>query len=247
MMISRPSNPVRRRSAAAATAVAITALLAALTGCGGVSGEGNSLVAGKEAFIAKCGSCHTLNRAGTKGLTGPNLDEAFQQALKDGFGRDTVQGIVYQQILFPNRNGVMQAKIAEGDLALEIAHYVADVAAKPGKDVGALGDVGRVTQKPLATAKDGVLVMPADPGGQLLYTFKNAVSTAGPLVINTPNKSQTPHNIAIDGPGANAAGKVVVGGGTSTISVTVAAGKYAFFCTVPGHRQAGMEGVLTVK
>jgi len=244
MMRSPTSTLPWRRGAAA---IGMAALVAVAAGCGGVSGEGDNLVAGKEAFIKKCGSCHVLERAGTKGLTGPNLDEAFQQSLKDGLGRDTLQGIIYEQVLYPNRNGVMPAKLAEGDQAQEIAHYVSSVAAKPGKDTGALADVGRVKQKPLAVAKNGVLEIPADPGGQLLYVFKNAAATPGPLKINTLNTSQTPHNIAIDGPGAQAAGKVIQGGATSTISVTVAAGKYDFFCTVPGHRQAGMEGVLTVK
>ena len=244
MMRSHTSTLPWRRGAAA---IGVAALVALAAGCGGVSGEGDNLVAGKEAFIKKCGSCHVLERAGTKGLTGPNLDEAFQQSLKDGLGRDTLQGIIYEQVLYPNRNGVMPAKLAEGDQAQEIAHYVSSVAAKPGKDTGALADVGRVKQKPLAVAKNGVLEIPADPGGQLLYVFKNAAATPGPLKINTLNTSQTPHNIAIDGPGAQAAGKVIQGGATSTISVTVAAGKYDFFCTVPGHRQAGMEGVLTVK
>jgi mono/diheme cytochrome c family protein len=238
------SNPPWRRGAATVGAAALVAVAA---GCGGVSGEGENLVAGKEAFIKKCGSCHVLERAGTKGLVGPNLDEAFQQSLRDGFERDTVQGVIYEQILYPNRDGVMPAKLAEGDEAQEIAHYVSNVVAKPGKDTGALADVGRVKQKPLAVAKAGVLEIPADPTGQLLYTFKNAEATAGPLTINSPNASQTPHNVAIDGPGAKATGKVVQDGGTSTIKVTVAVGKYDFFCTVPGHRQAGMEGVLTVK
>ena len=247
MMRSGTSNPPWRRGAAAAGAIGMAAWSRCSAGCGGVSGEGENLVAGKEAFIKKCGSCHVLERAGTKGLTGPNLDQAFQQSLKDGFERDTVQGIVYEQILYPNRDGVMPAKLADGDQAQEIAHYVSNVVARPGKDTGALADVGRVKQKPLAVAKAGVLEIPADPTGQLLYSFKNAAATAGPLEIKTLNTSQTPHNIAIDGPGAKATGKVVQGGGTSTITVTVAPGKYDFFCTVPGHRQAGMQGVLTVK
>ena len=34
---------------------------------------------GKELFIQKCGSCHTLADAGTKGQIGPNLDDAFRR------------------------------------------------------------------------------------------------------------------------------------------------------------------------
>jgi uncharacterized cupredoxin-like copper-binding protein len=61
------------------------------------------------------------------------------------------------------------------------------------------------------------------------------------------NPSQLSHSIAIEGNGVNSAGQVVGPGGTSTVSAALKAGTYKFFCTVPGHRQAGMEGTLTVK
>jgi uncharacterized cupredoxin-like copper-binding protein len=53
--------------------------------------------------------------------------------------------------------------------------------------------------------------------------------------------------VAIEGTGVNAAGEVVGPGGTSTVSADLRRGTYTFFCTVPGHRQAGMQGSLTVK
>lgn len=61
------------------------------------------------------------------------------------------------------------------------------------------------------------------------------------------NPSQLSHSIAIEGNGVNSAGQVVGPGGTSTVSASLKPGTYKFFCTVPGHRQAGMEGTLTVK
>lgn len=61
------------------------------------------------------------------------------------------------------------------------------------------------------------------------------------------NPSSLSHSVAIEGPGVNTAGEVVTKGGTSTASATLKPGTYAFYCTVPGHRQAGMEGTLRVK
>ena len=58
------------------------------------------------------------------------------------------------------------------------------------------------------------------------------------------NKSGTPHDIVIDGKGK---GQIVTNGGISQFSATFASGKYTFYCSVPGHRQAGMQGTLTIK
>ena len=54
------------------------ALIAVATaGCGAVARvtSGNPST-GRQLFIAKCGSCHTLEQAKTQGIVGPNLDYA---------------------------------------------------------------------------------------------------------------------------------------------------------------------------
>ena len=240
--------PVPRRARVPLAVVAGAGALFAAGGCGIEVKEGpGDLVNGKKLFVQKCGSCHILNRANSKGTTGPNLDQAFTRALQDGLKRDTVRSVTHRQILYPNIRGVMPAKLVTGDDASDVAAYVAFAAARPGQDEGALATAVGGGQKPLAKAKDGVLELPADPNGQLLFTFKNAEASPGPLTINTPNKSTVPHNVAIQGNGINAVGPVVSGGKTSTIEVTVKAGKYPFLCTVPGHAAAGMKGTLTVK
>ncbi|MEA2126098.1 MAG: hypothetical protein QOI80_2880, partial [Solirubrobacteraceae bacterium] len=61
------------------------------------------------------------------------------------------------------------------------------------------------------------------------------------------NKSSIGHNIALEGNGVNEEGKVVSGGATSDVKVTLKPGTYTFFCSVPGHREGGMQGKLTVK
>ena len=211
------------------------------------------LIAGKKAFAQKCGSCHTLNRAGTKGTQGPNLDDAFRQALKDGFGRDTVHGVVFDQIRHPanvrkDNQAYMPAKLVTGKLAFDVSSYVAAVAARPGKDEGKL-----LTAVPAAgagkpvEAKNGKLEIPADPNGQLAYITKKATAPAGKLEIDSKNDASIPHDIAIEGNGVNEKGKTVQDGATSTISASLKPGTYKFFCTVPGHREGGMEGTLTVR
>jgi mono/diheme cytochrome c family protein len=234
-----------RTLAAIPVLTATAVLVVVLSGCSLKGGDENAdQVKGKQLFVSKCGSCHVLSRAGTKGTTGPNLDTAFAQSRHDGFGSAAIRGIVYEQILYPNRTGVMPAKLVDGQDAHDVAAYVGRVAGSGGKDTGALADVGQAKQKPLATEKNGTLDIPAEPTGQLLYVYKNAAANAGKITVNSLNKSQTPHDISIKGQGT---GKEVKGGGTSTIDVDLKPGKYEFLCTVPGHAQAGMRGILTVK
>jgi mono/diheme cytochrome c family protein len=230
------------------------ALAAGLTACENDNvPQDADLIAGKKAFSAKCGSCHTLGRAQTKGTQGPNLDDAFRQSLKDGFGRDTIHGVVFDQIRHPaavrkNSPAYMPPKLVTGKTAFDVASYVASVVSRPGKDAGKLATAvpAAGAGKPVAAA-GGKLAIPADPSGQLAYVTKKATAPAGALEIDSKNASSTPHDIAIEGNGANAKGPVVQGGATSTIKVTLKAGTYTYYCSVPGHREGGMEGTLTVK
>jgi plastocyanin len=208
-------------------------------------GENANLIAGKQLFVQKCGSCHVLARAGTKGTTGPNLDEAFQQGLKDGMGRSGITGAVHGQILHPNRVGVMPAKLVTGDKAYDVAAYVAQSVAARGKDTGLLATAVKQAGggKP-AVEKTGTLEVDADPTGQLAFVTNTATGTAGQITVKMANKSGTPHDIVIDGKGK---GQVVQNGGVSQFQANFTAGSYTFYCSVPGHRQAGMQGKLTVK
>jgi mono/diheme cytochrome c family protein len=122
----------------------VLALIAAavalpLAACGR---DEDDLSTGKAMFTEKCGTCHTLARAGTQGQTGPNLDYAFRSALTAGESRDTVEGIVHRQILHPRRNSVMPAGLVEGRDAQDVAAYVAFAADRPGEDQGALAQAG---------------------------------------------------------------------------------------------------------
>ena len=230
--------------------------MVALTGCQ-LKDDGDNLVNGKDLFAANCASCHELARAGAKGKVGPSLDQAWQQAAKDGFGRSTYQGLVRRQIAQPNgketdpytgkEQAMMPANLVRGEDAEDVAAYVAYAAARGGKDTGRLAQVKQEKPDAVAKAKDGTLEIPADPTGLVQYEFGSAEAPAGPLTINSPNDSSADHNIALEGSGVDEVGEVVKNGGTSTVKADVKPGKYQFYCSVEGHREAGMEGTLTVK
>jgi plastocyanin len=88
----------------------------------------------------------------------------------------------------------------------------------------------------------------ADPNGQLAYTTTTATAKAGDVTVDFNNPQGLEHDVAIE----DSSGKVVgqtelVSEGSTSAPVKLKPGTYHFFCTVPGHREAGMEGTLTVK
>jgi plastocyanin len=88
----------------------------------------------------------------------------------------------------------------------------------------------------------------ANPSGQLKFTKSTLTAKAGKVTIDFTNKSSLSHNMTIQ-QGTN--GPVIgatptFSGGSKTLHATLKPGTYTFYCSVPGHRQAGMQGTLTV-
>jgi plastocyanin len=241
-MLSALARP--RRSLAALVPSAF--LLVALGGCA-VKHPTANLVRGKQLFVAKCASCHTLSHASATGIVGPNLDDAFSQDRVDGVKSTSIEGLVDYWIRFPDTQGVMPAMLYKGQEAQDVAAYVGLVAGRPGVDTGALATAVANVKQHIAVEKAGVVEINADPTGQLKFLASGATATPGKVELRMQNMSSTPHDIAITGGGVNQIGHIVSGGGVSMVSASLKAGKYTFYCSVPGHRQAGMVGTLTVK
>lgn len=84
--------------------------------------------------------------------------------------------------------------------------------------------------------------------GALQYTPAALDATAGTVTIDYDNPSPVPHSIAIeDSNGETLNASDIGANGTFTATADLSAGTYTFYCTVPGHRESGMEGALTVK
>jgi len=90
------------------------------------------------------------------------------------------------------------------------------------------------------------LKLTANPEGNLSYDTKTLSAKAGTVTITMANMSPVEHNVTV------ASGSTVLGatptftGGSKTLTLKLKPGSYTFYCSVPGHRQAGMEGTLTV-
>jgi plastocyanin len=103
------------------------------------------------------------------------------------------------------------------------------------------------TTTPSSATASSSLTIAADPSGQFAFVQKTASAKAGTVTITFQNSAPVAHNLTIaDSTGAQVAATPTISGGSETLTVTLKSGTYTYFCTVPGHRAAGMQGTLTV-
>jgi mono/diheme cytochrome c family protein len=138
----------------------------ALVGCG-TGNENADISQGKLLFTQKCGSCHTLKEAKTKGSTGnpaggPNLDDAFAAAKDEGYDESTIRETVLDQIEFAVPP--MPQDLVEGSDADAVAVYVAKVAANPEMKVSFPPGAGGNDPKLLFQSNCGTCHTLADAG-----------------------------------------------------------------------------------
>ncbi len=82
------------------------------------------------------------------------------------------------------------------------------------------------------------------------YSFtpsKTTVDAGSTVRLTLKNSGNVSHNLMIDD--SDVATTLVSPGDSETIDFTVPdeAGTYEFYCSVPGHKEAGMEGTLVVE
>jgi plastocyanin len=98
-----------------------------------------------------------------------------------------------------------------------------------------------------APAPAGALSLEANPEGQLKYNKSSLTAKAGKVSIDFTNMSPLGHNVTIESSSHKILGALpTFQGGSKTLTLDLKPGTYKFFCSVPGHRMAGMEGTLTV-
>jgi plastocyanin len=82
----------------------------------------------------------------------------------------------------------------------------------------------------------------------LAYASDTATAKAGKVMLNFTNPQPLTHDVAIEDSSGKTIGKTeLVAEGSDSASVNLKPSEYTYYCTVPGHREAGMEGTLTVK
>lgn len=84
-------------------------------------------------------------------------------------------------------------------------------------------------------------------GSELAFEQSSLSTSVGPTELLLDNRSDVAHDVAVEEGGKELGKTQTVSASTASTNLDLKAGDYVFFCTVPGHREAGMEGKLTVK
>ena len=91
------------------------------------------------------------------------------------------------------------------------------------------------------------LQLAADPSGALKFDKTSLEATAGNVTIDFTNDSSLSHDVKLEGPGVDGEGTDTITGSSTSVTLDLQPGEYTFYCSVDGHRAAGMEGKLVVK
>lgn len=88
----------------------------------------------------------------------------------------------------------------------------------------------------------------ANPEGLLKFDKTSLTAKAGSVSIAFTNMSSLSHNLSVESSDHKVVGATATfAGATHILPLNLKPGTYKFFCSVPGHRMAGMEGTLTVQ
>ena len=94
----------------------------------------------------------------------------------------------------------------------------------------------------------GTLALSAPADGSFAYDQPTSETSAGTVTVDFDNPSSLSHDVVIEDEGGTEIGKTdLVSGGAASTTVELLPGTYTYYCDVPGPREGGMEGTLTVK
>jgi plastocyanin len=106
---------------------------------------------------------------------------------------------------------------------------------------------GSTTTTPAAQGGGETVKVSSPADGSLVYEPNKLTAKAGSVTIEYDNPSPVDHSIAIEGGGKTLDASEIAANTTLTASADLQPGRFVYYCTVPGHREAGMVGTLTVK
>ena len=109
-------------------------------------------------------------------------------------------------------------------------------------------DTAEETTDDAASAGGGSTIsITAAEDGSFAYEEESVEAEAGSVTIEFDNPASLGHDVKVEGPDGDVGGTDVISDDTTTATVELDPGDYTFYCSVPGHREGGMEGDLTVE
>jgi plastocyanin len=171
-----------------------------------------------------------------------------------------VVGLRYEN--FPPNRRVLAAVVAYfavlvgGTTVFAVLHAADDQHARQAEEAQAgtqaqAGGIGTTTSSSATTTTAApsapALKLSAPSSGVPAYNTDKLNAKAGQVAIDFTNPSPVQHDVAIAQGSKVISQSPLISGGSTSVSTSLKPGKYVYYCTVPGHRQAGMEGTLTVK
>lgn len=229
--------------------------------------------AAAQIFNQRCGGCHTLSYAGTHGsaanprtaedINGPNFNVRCE--------RPAIR-VLYAIINGGFSGAYMPQNVVVGQQAREVAMFVSRFAGRqapiePGPGVkpcvdepigtlpsltGASGSrqsTSPATTPPPAKSVGNTLQLQASATALKYDESSLTAPKPGKVTIVFTNPAPIGHNVTVQ---RGTHGKVLgatptFAHGRRTLVLHLTPGKYTYYCSVPGHREAGMVGTLTVK
>jgi plastocyanin len=76
---------------------------------------------------------------------------------------------------------------------------------------------------------------------------KDVTAAAGEVTFAIANDGSAPHNLEVEGNGIEELSDTIEGGQKTNLTVNLEPGEYEMYCAIPGHREQGMEGTVTVE
>jgi len=116
------------------------------------------------------------------------------------------------------------------------------------EETGATTAAEATTESEAPAGEGGTIAVEAVEDGSFAFTETELSTSAGANTVEFDNPSSTPHNVYIEDDGGNVLAETeTVTGDSTSASADLEAGTYTYFCDIPGHRDGGMEGTLTVE
>jgi plastocyanin len=156
-----------------------------------------------------------------------------------------IAALVGATAVFAVRNAVDEEHHREAELASEEAEEPQAAEPAPaGEQPQQEG--GGAAPKPAAEGPGGTLELAAEPAA-IAYDKTKLSSKPGEVTIDFSNPAPLQHDVVISEDDRILAQSDLISDSQTSVSAELAPGSYVFYCSVPGHREAGMQGTLSVK